>query len=345
MADRPDGQRAKSLPTARRVLDIASGYEPALILESAVRLVVFDALDARPLTLAEVVERTKTSTRGMRALLDALVGMDLLERDGNRYALTDESAAYLVSTSPTYQGYMCKHVSRHLLPRWLRLTEVVRSGRPEQGVNEQADGGAYFREFVEDIFPMSYEAACALADELGVADARERVSVLDLAAGSGVWSIALAEASPRVRVTAVDWPAVLPVTRRIAARHGVADRFDFVEGNLLETDFGHGHQIATLGHILHSEGAQRSQQLIRKTFDALAPGGTIVIAEFIVDEDRTGPPGALIFAVTMLVNTDAGDTFTYSQMAQWLQDAGFQDIRELDAPGPAPLILATKPTV
>jgi ubiquinone/menaquinone biosynthesis C-methylase UbiE len=342
MADR-DNRRAKSLPTARRVLDIASGYEPALILESAVRLEVFDALDARPLTLAEVVERTKTSTRGMRALLDALVGMDLLERDGDRYALTDESAAYLVSTSPTYQGYMCKHVSRHLMPRWLRLTEVVRSGRPEQGVNEQADGGAYFREFVEDIFPMSYEAACALAEELGVADARERVSVLDLAAGSGVWSIALAEASPRVRVTAVDWPAVLPVTRRIAARHGVADRFDFVEGNLLETDFGRGHHIATLGHILHSEGAQRSQQLIRKTFDALAPGGTIVIAEFIVDEDRTGPPGALIFAVTMLVNTDAGDTFTYSQMAQWLQNAGFQDIRELDAPGPAPLILATKP--
>lgn len=344
MADR-DSRRAKSLPTARRVLDIASGYEPALILESAVRLEVFDALDARPLMLAEVVERTKTSARGMRALLDALVGMNLLERDGNRYALTDESAAYLVTTSPTYQGYMCKHVSRHLMPRWLRLTEVVRSGRPEQGVNEQADGGAYFREFVEDIFPMSYEAACALADELGVADARERVSVLDLAAGSGVWSIALAEASPRVRVTAVDWPAVLPVTRRIAARHGVADRFDFVEGNLLETDFGNGHHIATLGHILHSEGAQRSQQLIRKTFDALAPGGTIVIAEFIVDEDRTGPPGALIFAVTMLVNTDAGDTFTYSQMAQWLQDAGFQDIRELDAPGPAPLILATKPTI
>jgi SAM-dependent methyltransferase len=344
MADRQDGRRSKSaLPSARRILDIASGYEPALILEAAVRLAVFDALDTGPLTLAEAAQRTSSSLRGMRALLDALVGMDLLERSGERYALTDESAAYLVSTSPSYQGYMCKHVSRHLMPRWLRLTEVVRSGRPEGGVNEQADGAAYFREFVEDIFPMSYEAARALADELRVARATQPVSVLDLAAGSGVWSIALAEASPRVRVTAIDWPAVLPVTRRIAARHGVADRFDFVEGNLLEADFGRKHHIATLGHILHSEGAARSRRLLRKTFDAMAPGGTVVIAEFIVDEDRTGPPGALIFAVTMLVNTDEGDTFTYSEMAAWLEEAGFVDVRELDVPGPAPLILATKP--
>jgi ubiquinone/menaquinone biosynthesis C-methylase UbiE len=238
---------------------------------------------------------------------------------------------------------MCKHVSRHLMPRWLRLTEVVRTGKPEQGVNEQADGAAYFREFVEDIFPMSYEAACALADELNINAASAPISVLDVAAGSGVWSIALAEASPHVRVTAVDWPAVLPVTRRIAKRHGVQDRFTFVEGSIQTADFGRNHHIATLGHILHSEGPARSQDLIRKTYDALAPGGTIVIAEFIVDEDRTGPPGALIFAVTMLVNTDAGDTFTYSEMAQWLETAGFQDIRELEAPGPAPLILATKP--
>jgi len=116
---------------------------------------------------------------------------------------------------------MCKHVSRHLMPRWLRLTEVVRTGRPEQGVNEQADGAAYFREFVEDIFPMSYQAACALADELNVAAARAPISVLDVAAGSGVWSIALAQASPQVRVTAVDdlwqqWSHPLPAPQPAA---------------------------------------------------------------------------------------------------------------------------------
>jgi SAM-dependent methyltransferase len=329
--------------SAGRILDMASGYEPALILEAAVRVGVFDVLDDRPLTLGEVVARTGASDRGLRALLNALVGLRLLVRYGERYALTDESAAYLVSTKPSYQGQMCKHVSRHLLPRWMRLTEAVRTGKPSRAVNGEGDGGAYFREFVEDIFPMSYDAARALAAELGVAGSAEPVSVLDLAAGSGVWGVALAEASRRVTVTAVDWPAVLPVTRKVAERHGVAGQFRFVEGDLLEADFGRGHHVATLGHIVHSEGERRSRELLRKTFDALAPGGTVVIAEFIAGEDRTDPPDALIFAVTMLVNTEAGDTFTFGEMSSWLTDAGFVNVRELDAPGPAPLILATKP--
>lgn len=337
------GKNAREAPSADRILDIACGYEPALILEAAVRIGVFDVLDDRPVTLAEAVTRTGASARGLRALLNSLVGLRLLVRYGDRYALSEDSAEYLVSTKPTYQGHMCKHVSRHLIPRWLRLTEVVQSGKPIGVVNEQADGGAYFRQFVEDIFPMSYDAARALAQKLGIAQTQRPISVLDLAAGSGVWGIAMAEASPRVSVTAVDWPAVLPVTRRIAERHGVLDRFRVVEGDLLQADFGSGHTIATLGHILHSEGEQRSRQLLHKTFAAMAPGGTIVIAEFIADEDRTGPTGALIFAVTMLVNTEAGDTFTFGEMAGWLKEAGFIDVRQLDVPGPAPLILATKP--
>lgn len=342
MADE-SARNPQEAPSPDRILDIACGYEPALILEAAVRIGVFDLLDEQPLTLAEAVAKSGASERGMRALLNSLVGLRLLVKYGDRYALSDDSAAYLVSSKPTYQGHMCKHVSRHLIPRWLRLTEVVQSGKPIGVVNEQTDGGAYFRQFVEDIFPMSYDAARALAESLRIKESVRPISVLDLAAGSGVWGIALAEASPKVRVTAVDWPAVLPVTRRVAEQHGVLDRFRFVEGNLLESDFGNGHAIATLGHILHSEGEERSRELLHKTFAALEPGGTIVIAEFIADEDRTGPTGALIFAVTMLVNTEAGDTFTFGEMGGWLKDAGFADVRQLDAPGPAPLILATKP--
>jgi ubiquinone/menaquinone biosynthesis C-methylase UbiE len=333
-----------ALPTPRRILDIASGYEPALILEAAVRNGVFDLLHSEPLGLAQIAAKSGASQRGLRALLDGLVAIDLLERDGERYALTPESAAYLVTSSPRYQGYMCKHVSRHLLPRWMKLTEVVRSGQPTRVVNEEADGGAYFREFVEDIFPMSYDAATVLADELGLAEITQPHSLIDLAAGSGVWGVAMAQASQLLQVTAVDWAEVLPVTRRIAQEHGVLDQFHFIEGNILDADFGTGHQFAMLGHIIHSEGEQRSRTLLKKTFDALAPGGTVIIAEFVADEDRTGPAHALIFAVTMLVNTQEGDVFTFSEMAEWLGDAGFVDVRMLDVPGPAPLILATKPT-
>jgi len=168
------------------------------------------------------------------------------------------------------------------------------------------------------------------------------VSVLDLAAGSGVWGIALAQNAPNIRVHAVDWPSVIPVTRKNAERFGFGDRFTYSEGDLGQADFGKGHHVATLGHILHSEGETRSRALIKKTFDALAQGGIISIAEFLVNQDRTGPLNGLIFAVNMLVNTDTGGTYSFEEISSWLSEAGFQDARTLSCHGPSPLILANK---
>jgi ubiquinone/menaquinone biosynthesis C-methylase UbiE len=238
---------------------------------------------------------------------------------------------------------LIRHTSTQLVPKWLALSEVVRTGQPAASVNREKAGAEFFHDFVEDIFPMSYPSAQRLAEALEIAAAKKPVRVLDLAAGSGVWGIALAQKSPRVTVTAVDWPGVLDVTRKVAARLGVAGQFSFVAGDLATADFGRGHDIATLGHILHSEGQQRGRALLKKTFDALAPGGTIAIAEFLVDDARTGPPVSLIFAVNMLINTDEGDTWSFGEISGWLREAGFRDPRTVDAPGPSPLILATKP--
>jgi hypothetical protein len=142
----------------------------------------------------------------------------------------------------------------------------------------------------------------------------------------------------------VDWPAVLKVTRRVAERHGVADRFTFAPGDFSSAEFGGGHQYATIGHILHSEGPARSKQLLKKVFAALAAGGTVVIAEWLVNESRTGPLPGLIFAVNMLVNTDDGDTFCFAEIAKWLKDAGFVNPRTIEELAcPSPLVVATKP--
>ena len=158
-----------------------------------------------------------------------------------------------------------------------------------------------------------------------------------------MWGVALAQRSPQVRVTAVDWPGVLDVTRRVAARFGVAERYTFAAGDLATADFGEGHDIATLGHILHSEGERRSRTLLRRTFDALKAGGTIAIQEFLVDPGRTSPTMALIFAVNMLVATDEGDTWSFDEIAGWLREAGFENPRTVESPGPSPLILANRP--
>jgi 3-hydroxy-5-methyl-1-naphthoate 3-O-methyltransferase len=142
----------------------------------------------------------------------------------------------------------------------------VRDGRPAVAVNQETEGTEFFSQLVETIIPMSYAGAQELADHLKVAKAKEQVRVIDLAAGSGIWGIAVAQKSPRVRVTAVDWAGMIPTTKRITEKFGVRDRFDFIEGDLLEANFGSGYDVATLGHILHSEGEERSRQIAQENF-------------------------------------------------------------------------------
>ncbi len=272
-----------------------------------------------------------------------MVRLEFLKRKGERYALTAESAAFLVASKPAYHGGFFRHITRQLLPQWMQLTHSVRTGRPALSVNQKGNGAEFFAEFVEALFPMSYRAAQMLGKHLGIPEASSPVSVLDIGAGSGVWGIALAQQSPLVTVRAVDWPRVLEVTQKVARQHGVGDRLQTVAGDLLEADFGTGHQAATIGHILHSEGRERSRQLLRKTFAALAPGGTVVISEFMPNDERTGPPTPLLFAVNMLIHTETGDTFTFAELSAWLREAGFVKPRRLEAPSPSPLVLATRP--
>lgn len=329
--------------TPERIMQFAWGYVPPLILEAAIRHRVFDVLDSGPKAINEVQEETGASERGLTAIMNALVGLNLLAKDDQgRYLLAPESAAFLVSTKPGFQGGLIRHCSEQLIPKWLRLNEIVATGKPVESVNQEGTGSDFFQNFVNDIFPMSYPAAQTLARHLNMNGGSE-VRVLDLAAGSGVWGIALAQASDRVRVTAVDWPDVIPVTRKTVERFGLGDRFSYIEGDLLKADFGSNHTVATLGHILHSEGEARSRKLLSKTFGALATGGTIAIAEFLVNPDRRGPVNGLFFAVNMLVNTDNGGTYSFEEISGWLTEAGFTNARTIESPGPSPLILATKP--
>ncbi len=330
--------------TPERIQQLAWGYGPPLILEAAIRHRVFDVLDGGARTIAEVAQETGASERGLAAIMNALVGLDFLAKgvDG-RYSLTPESSTYLVSHKPSFMGGLIRHGSQQLIPRWLNLNEIVATGHPASAVNQQGDGTDFFQEFVNDIFPLSYPAAQALARYLDCNVEGRMIRVLDLATGSGVWGIAQAQCSDAVHVTVVDWPGVIPATRKTVAKFGFSERFTFVEGDLDKADFGTGHDVAILGHILHSEGRERSRALIGKTFKALKPGGTVAIAEFLVNAERTGPFNALLFAVNMLVSTDTGDTYSFEEIAEWLTETGFVNARTLEAPGPSPLILANKP--
>lgn len=334
----------QSAVTPQRIMQLAWGFAPSLIIAAAVQIRIFDELDQRPKTVEEMSAATGASERGLRGLMNALVGFELASKDeSGRYRLSADSATFLVSGKPSSLTGFVGHIDRDLIQRWTGLPEIVRTGRPAMRANQQQEGSAFFKDFVEVLFPMGYPSARVLAENLALGKRPGEARVLDLAAGSGVWGIAIAQNSPNVRLTAVDWPEVLPVTREVAGRFGLSERLDTIAGDLLEVDFGTGFQAATLGHILHSEGEERSRKLVRKVFQALAPGGTIAIAEFLVNEERTGPPMGLIFGVNMLVATEQGDTFSFGEISGWLREAGFENARTLEAPGPSPLILADRP--
>ena len=334
----------KDQVTPERLMQFGFAYAPPLIIGAAVSNKVFDSLAGGAKTVAQLSKETGAPARGLRAIMNALVGLELLKKDRReKYSLTPESTAFLLSDKPSTQAGFFGTILPQLISRWLRLTDVVRDGQPAVAVNQETEGTEFFSQLVENIIPMSYPSAQALGDHLKVSKAKNDIRILDLAAGSGIWGIALVQKSPRVRVTAVDWAGMIPTTKRITRKFGVADRFQFIEGDLLEANFGTGYNIATLGHILHSEGEERSRQLLKKTFRALKSGGTIAIAEWLVNDERTEPLPSLMFAVQMLVNTEKGDTFSFNEIKTWLQEAGFKKVRKLEAPGPSPLILATKP--
>jgi len=338
MQDRPD--RA-------RLMQMSWGFAAPLMVDAGVQLGLFDLLERRPSTIDEVAVATGASTRGLAVLMQGLLGLQLLSRDdGGRYALSPESAAFLVASKPESNlSGLFRHLSSQVMPNWLDIAEAVRTGRSVMRRREQPKKTeAYFAAFVEGLLPLGWPAACTLAEHLKIEESDDAPRVLDVGAGSGVYSIPFALRSPAVKITAVDLEEVLQVTRRIAARYGLGDRLDTIVGDMATVDFGHGYRVVAFGQILHSYDAAGNCALLKKGFDALVPGGTIVIAEFLINADRAGPMASLIFAANMLVNTENGNAYTFGDIEAWLAQAGFTAIRTLNVPGPWPLILATRPT-
>src|SRR5438045_8382829 len=245
--------------TPERLQQFGFAYAPPLIISADVNNKVFDTLQGGPKTVEQLKKETGSFARGLRAIMDALVGLELLKKDRqSKYSLTAESEAFLISEKTGSLAGFFGSILPVMISRWLRLTDTVRNGRPAVAVNQETEGTEFFSQLVETIIPMSYRGAQRLADHMKVVKTKEQVRMIDLAAGSGIWGIAMAQKSPQVRVTAVDWAAMIPTTKRITEKFGVSDRFDFIEGDLLEANFGNGYDVATLGHILHSEGDRKS---------------------------------------------------------------------------------------
>jgi ubiquinone/menaquinone biosynthesis C-methylase UbiE len=311
------------------------------VLSAALQLDVFSNIAGGNRTTAEITKAAGAQERAMRMLLDALVGLQLLGKSDDSYELTPVSENFLVRSSPTYVGSMMEN--DHIWNAWSNLTEVVRTGKPALAIEEQAKAEEFFPMLVRSLHIMNSEPARRLASALGAGSTHNGLRVVDIACGSGVWGIAVAEADREARVTAQDFPGVFNTTREFVKRHNVEDRFDYLPGDLKEVDFGEGrYDLAILGNIVHSEGERSSRDLFRRLHRALGPGGRIVILEMVPNDERTGPPFALLFALNMLVNTEEGGTFTLSEYTDWLKDAGFSRVETVDIGTHSPAIIGVK---
>jgi len=330
---------------ARGALDELSFYfAPQTVLFTALKLGVFEAVGVAPKNADELALNIRCSPRGVRMLVNCMAGMGLLEKNGGRYGLTDLSRQYFLSSSVNYLGslFIC---SDQLLKLWLTLPDAVETGRPALPLLPEPDRERLNLDIVEALFQVHREAAWRLPRALAEAFSfgNEPIVILDVAAGSAVWSLPFALRSERVAVTAIDFSPVFSVAKKFAAAFGVRDRYAFVAGDIRTADFGaERYDLALLGHICHSEGAEWSRRLIDKCFRALKKNGRLLIMDYVADEERKTELMPLLLALNALLGTAEGDTFTFSEYRRWLSGAGFTVIRALDVGAPSPVIAALK---
>jgi ubiquinone/menaquinone biosynthesis C-methylase UbiE len=163
----------------------------------------------------------------------------------------------------------------------------------------------------------------------------EACKVLDIAAGHGMYGIALARHNPNAEVVAVDWKNVLAVARENAEKAGVSGRHRSIEGSAFEVDFGDEYDIVLITNFLHHFNAETNESFLRKVHRALKPGGRAVTVEFVPNEDRLTPKIPAEFSLLMLANTPEGDAYTFSELERMYRNAGFRSIQLHEIP-PSP---------
>lgn len=318
------------------------GGAASLILSSAIEIDVFTAINAGNGTVEKIARAVGIPLRPARMLLDALVGLEVLGKARGAYKLTPESKAFLVKGESNYLGAALL-ASQERIQDWFKLTTSLKNGRPIEKSLSPADKTLFFTELVKAIFPVSYASGVILCKKLGVGKSLKGLKVLDVGCGSAAWSIAFALADSGSQVTGLDFPEVLEVAKNYVQRFRLQKQYEFKPGDYHQVDFGNAtYDAVILGHICHMEGEVGTKKLFKKAFDALRPGGKLLVGEFIANDLRTGPQLPLMFAMNMLLYTEHGDVFTAKDLKRWMDFTGFKKVSAQAVQYPATVMVGTK---
>ena len=332
-------------PTPERIFGLMNAFQNTEALKTGVELDIFTSIGEGANTAQLLAAKTGAAERGVRILCDYLTVMGLLTKENGRYGLTEESALYLDKRSPA----SLHAVTGFLAASWHKknveaLTEAVRKGGTAgaQGDNSKPQDEVWVA-FARSMAKLSIPAANFIADLLGCSEAKP-CTVLDIAAGHGNYGITIARKNPNATIVAVDWPSVLAVAQENAQAAGVSDRHSTRPGSAFDTDLGTGYDVVLLTNIFHHFDMPTCEKLMRRVYDALKPGGKAVTLEFIPNEDRVSPPAAAGFSLNMLVGTDAGDAYTFSEYEKMFSNVGFKKNTLFPGVGmPQHVIVSEKP--
>jgi 2-polyprenyl-3-methyl-5-hydroxy-6-metoxy-1,4-benzoquinol methylase len=311
-------------PSLDLVWGLLTGFQQTAALKAGVDLDVFTAVGEGTDTVPALAKRCAASERGMRILCDHFAVIGLLTRSGDRYGLAPTAAAFLDRKSPAFVGSATTFIaSPYVTQGFEHLTEAVRRGgtaHPTAGSLEPEH--PMWIEFARAMAPLASMTGTLLANMLDVEHAGA-LKVLDIAAGHGMFGIAVARANPKAEVTGLDWANVLAVARENATAAGVAARYHTIPGSAFEVDWGSGYDLVLLTNFLHHFDVATCVTLLERSRASLAPGGRVLAVDMVPNPDRVSPPLPAMFAFMMLASTPRGDSYTAQEYVDMGRAAGF----------------------
>ena len=325
------------------VRELARSFWYSAILRAAIKLDVLAILDGRSLTVEELSERIGASTRHVRAFLDACVVLGLLETRGDAYTNTQLASAHLVRGKETYAGDHALHHTNTWMS-WGRLDEVIRDGKalvpPETGY---VDTSTYWNNYM---WGQHNRATTGQARHLiGNVDLRGRRRLLDLGGGAASYSMALCDAYPNLSAVVIDQKEPISIARGLVRERNLERRIRLVEGDFFEADLGEGYDVALISGVVVIKSKEDCLRLFRLAYEYLEPGGTIIIQDFMRIEstpERTRLDTLENLYVMVVFDSQAGDR-QGTEVAGWLEEAGFQNPRLVPVPAQLVLLIAEKP--
>ena len=311
-----------SMEQLNQIMKEANFWVSRVILTAA-ELDIFTLLDEGPSTSSALAHRIGSTPRATDRLLNSLVALDFLEKHEDLFSLSAKGE-FLSSRHPQTGLPSILHYSG-LWQSWSQLTSVVKEGKPAERDRTEMDQ-AQRKAFIGAMDVAGRDLSVRLADTF---DASRFKRFLDIGGASGTYIIAFLRKNPHMTGVLFDLPQVIPIARERMEAEGFTNRIDLIAGDYNEDALPSGCDLALLSAIIHQNSLAENHSLFKKIFETLDPGGVLLIRDFIMDSSRTTPKGGALFALNMLVNTAGGDTYTFAEVSETLQKAGFINVELL----------------